>query len=735
MHARLGWLLAVLALAANAAWPQTVAAADITTYAQARDRLVANVLHTRTDVQEILGQAAPVPGPVEVPADSDTLRLGRGPGWIFLVRLQAESRPPYLLAVVHEDATVDVRPVKTMPAGLAVTPVPEPDPAPAVSVRTQEEAYAVLLARLLGHSAQGRRIHAAREQVAGEAVVATWRGEVRLAGGPGWLFFVDDVPAANWAHPCRFVLVRENGELVVTPSRTPPANMEPFTELTTWPDGAALPSPALLPDAAPAAADARDLASTATPAANRHAVIISGGYNSWSNYPRYWNDCAFFFRTLKQYGFLDANIHVLFADGTDPAVDRSDGVSSPLDFNNDGVADIKYSATKANIALVFNQLASALGSDDILYIFTTDHGEPQEGNEHPYNTPDVLLDLWGESISGSELAAEVDKVNAKAMAGIFEQCFSGGMVEALKKPNRVLMSASRWWEYSYAMAPNYNYNEFSYHVTVALANAAKGDSNNDGHVTMEEAYLYALANDQYQSELLDGELSNEGERSAYWSSPWTLGRTLSLYGIPPSTAAPRYAGYTQTQSADPYPSLGTATNWKADNQYWAYTLPFAFPFGGQQHTTAYVSSNGIIYFASPGSSGTNRVDTLATATAVAPLWDDLTTAGTGQNIYVAASAQQVTFSWVASTYVDNIPVNVAARLYRDGRISFYYGSGNAHIGRVSGRDKTIGISLKHVNKGMHLGLHNGASILGEATALHFSPAGPMAPAPWLLLLQ
>ena len=131
-------------------------------------------------------------------------------------------------------------------------------------------------------------------------------------------------------------------------------------------------------------------------------------------------------------------------------------------------------------------------------------------------------------------------------------------MEALKKPNRVLMAASRWWEYSYAMAPNYNYNEFSYHVTTALADAAKGDSNGDQRVTMEEAYLYALAKDQYQSELLDWEQSNLGERPAYWSSPWTLGQSLSLYGLHSSAVAPRYAGYTQTQSADPFPALGTA---------------------------------------------------------------------------------------------------------------------------------------------------------------------------------
>ncbi len=48
---------------------------------------------------------------------------------------------------------------------------------------------------------------------------------------------------------------------------------------------------------------------------------------------------------------------MLISDGKDPAVDQSDGTSSLWDLNDDGIDDTRYSATKANITAVFDELA------------------------------------------------------------------------------------------------------------------------------------------------------------------------------------------------------------------------------------------------------------------------------------------------------------------------------------------------------------------------------------------
>jgi hypothetical protein len=719
-------------------FPGPAQAADIESYAQARDRLEAQLVGDNHEVLEVLGDPALRTGPIDVTAGAQSLRLGHGPGWLFAVRLNIGKNPLYAVAFVGQDATVDVGQATAAPQGLSASPRREAARRTA-AVTGRDEAYAVLLADLLGHSAQGRRIYAAAAKVETSSVsVATWMDAVTVSGGPGWLFFVDDVPKANWTHACRYVLVGQDGAVHVQKAKTPPNDMAAFTELTTWPQSDARLSGLTAKAAAPTALTAAAVGAAArqsTPAANRYAVIISGGWNQFNNHIRYWNDCAFFYNTLKQHGFQSDHITVLFADGTDPAVDRSDGVSSPLDFDGDTVPDINYSATRANIATVFSQLGATLGPDDILYIFTTDHGGAQSGNVAPYNTPNVVLYLWGEIINGDELAAEVNKVTAKAMVGIFEQCFSGGMVEKLAATNRVLMSASRWWELSYAMGPDFTYDEFSYYVTTALADASKGDTNGDGVVTMEEAYLYALARDSYQNEGISGG-DNLGEHPAYRSDPWDLGRTLSLGGIDASARPPILAGYSQfeTDEAFPTPDPSAAQGWHADDATWSHALPFPFPLAGTSYSNVSVSSNGLLYFANPSTSGVNTIAGLTASLAIAPHWDNLTTADSGYDIYVTDTGNHVTFVWQARTYVDQRPVNVGLRLYPDGHFTLYYGTGNELTSRVTMRDKTIGVATGAV---LHPALRNGVSDLGSALAMDFRKAAyPWAvPAISLLLSE
>ena len=64
--------------------------------------------------------------------------------------------------------------------------------------------------------ASGTRIRNARG-VVGEKV-GIWSG----ASHPEWVYFVDDVPEANWAHPCRYVFVFDNDEIRTLPDKLPP---------------------------------------------------------------------------------------------------------------------------------------------------------------------------------------------------------------------------------------------------------------------------------------------------------------------------------------------------------------------------------------------------------------------------------------------------------------------------------------------------------------------------------
>ena len=87
-------------------------------------------------------------------------------------------------------------------------------------------------------------------------------------------------------------------------------------------------------------------------AARLHAVIVNGGRNKLTNHERYWNDCAFLYRTLRHtYHIPQRNITVLMSDGGAQEDDmiRADGWgfrSSPTDLDGDGQPDVNYSAKR-----------------------------------------------------------------------------------------------------------------------------------------------------------------------------------------------------------------------------------------------------------------------------------------------------------------------------------------------------------------------------------------------------
>jgi hypothetical protein len=201
----------------------------------------------------------------------------------------------------------------------------------------------------------------------------------------------------------------------------------------------------------------------------------------------------------------DKQIYVLMSDGTSSGADRHhyDGSydSSPLDLDGDGDNDIQYSATRANITTVFNELASKMTRDSHLFIFTTDHGGFESGS-------DVYLNLWGETIRDDQFAVEVNKITEHAgMIIVMEQCHSGGFIDDLtagvgtQDPPRIIATACLASESSWAMPPDYLYDEFVYYWTAAVNWAYPGggsvdaDVDNDFLTTADEAFDFAEAHD------------------------------------------------------------------------------------------------------------------------------------------------------------------------------------------------------------------------------------------------
>lgn len=232
-----------------------------------------------------------------------------------------------------------------------------------------------------------------------------------------------------------------------------------------------------------------------------YAVIISGGRNKLFNHERYWNDCAFLYRTLRHdYHIPQQRITLLMADGDHPADDMLKAeatrfASSPTDLDGDGQPDLYLSCTRQHLDEAFNRLAQQLTADDHLFVFITDHGEiDAQSRTH--------LWLWGnDQLSPQELAACIGQCRPASTSILMGQCHAGAFVAPLHGQGRIVMSACAADEMSWACKDR-PYDEFAYHWTCAIARhdeqgrPVASDANGDGRISMQEAFDYARQHDQ-----------------------------------------------------------------------------------------------------------------------------------------------------------------------------------------------------------------------------------------------
>ena len=246
-----------------------------------------------------------------------------------------------------------------------------------------------------------------------------------------------------------------------------------------------------------------------------YAVIVSGGRSKLFNHERYWNDCAFLYRTLRQdYGIPKDHITLLMADGDNPTTDMlRDGAtgfaSSPTDLDGDGQLDLTLAATRQNLDDTFCRLSTTLTGDDHLFLFITDHGErtfPSSGEEGcPQGgvvANDVHLWLWGnDRLQPDELAAMVNLCHPATMSILLGQCHAGAFVAPLQAEGRVITTACSADQMSWACKDR-PYDEFVYHWTCAIAQHDEAglpvvsDQDGDGLISMQEAYDYARQHDR-----------------------------------------------------------------------------------------------------------------------------------------------------------------------------------------------------------------------------------------------
>ena len=278
---------------------------------------------------------------------------------------------------------------------------------------------------------------------------------------------------------------------------------------------------------------------------NRYAVLIAGGGKPESNYIRYWNDLLTMYNILLARGFDASGIFVFYADGAEPDPETEGKL--------DGTMPINGVASRTNIQRCFRDLGRISAGNDLVFILANDHGggflEVRSGpfepglsggrvtttgeindaiSESQYSldlngdgdTNDVVrvdesLSMWGGRYYDDDFAADLNQITRYGTMVIhLEQCFSGGFLEDLRGPDRIVFSAASEQRPSRAHSPSpsnpqtvQQYNEiFYWFVTALLGETPDGDYaldrngnpwtpnadyDGNGKISVFEAFMFA----------------------------------------------------------------------------------------------------------------------------------------------------------------------------------------------------------------------------------------------------
>ena len=276
----------------------------------------------------------------------------------------------------------------------------------------------------------------------------------------------------------------------------------------------------------------------------KFAVLIAGGGGPENNHIRYWNDLLTMYTVLLGRGFAAADIFVYYADGAPPG---------DVEGKIDGTMPVNGVANRTNIQRCFRNIGNVSGDNDFIYILTNDHGggflevrtgtlepglhkgritttgEPDDsiseaqygldlngdGDRTDVVRADESLILWSGRYYDNDFAADLNQISRYGTMVIHvEQCFSGGFLDDLRAPRRIIFSAASGQRLSRAHTtssanpqPVQPYNEiFYWFVTALLGETPDGDyavdrngapwtSNADfdgnGKISVFEAFMFA----------------------------------------------------------------------------------------------------------------------------------------------------------------------------------------------------------------------------------------------------
>ena len=168
--------------------------------------------------------------------------------------------------------------------------------------------------------------------------------------------------------------------------------------------------------------------------------------------------------------------------GGEPEYDlRFSGWAKDVDKSLKGAGDSEVvtlyapDSTKAKIESVLRDFAGKAKKEDSLVILLMGHGT-FDGTEYKFNIP-------GPDLSGTDLAAMLDRVPATKQLVINTTSASGGSIASLQRPNRIVITATK-------AGTEKNATVFARYWVEALRDSAADTDKNDT-ITALEAFRYA----------------------------------------------------------------------------------------------------------------------------------------------------------------------------------------------------------------------------------------------------
>lgn len=217
-------------------------------------------------------------------------------------------------------------------------------------------------------------------------------------------------------------------------------------------------------------------------------VLYAGGINDFANYSRYPADLQAVLTAAQGLpGLSPTSINILAGPG-----------GASFSFGETSINALV--ADRATLEAVLREVSSsATGADRFLFV-SSNHG----GQVIKDQKSSTLYTWGGRTIVPNEFADWISKMSCEIQVYVLGQCYSGGFIEALSGPKKLVMTACDWDEVSYAstvMAAQYD--EFVYNFANGL---------NARIPTWERLFAYAKINDKEKESPQYSDLGNIGGR-------------------------------------------------------------------------------------------------------------------------------------------------------------------------------------------------------------------------------